>query len=67
MCRLLLEVTELPPLADQRAVLVAAREARITGGWHADNIGPKCAFFFATRVGERIMVGIERDPGRLFR
>lgn len=67
MCGQLLERSELPPRADQRAILVAAREARIADGWHADEIGPRCAQFFATRAGERIMVGIERDPTRLIR
>jgi hypothetical protein len=67
MCSQLLERTELPPRADQRAVLVAAREARIANGWQADEIGPRCAQFFATRAGERIMVGIERDPKRQIR
>lgn len=62
-----LELTELPPRADQRKILVAAREALIADGWQADDIGPQCAFFFATRGGERIMVGIERDPGRQIR
>lgn len=60
----LLEVTELPALADQRAILTAARATRIAEGWQADEVGPQCAFFFATRAGERIMVAIERDPGR---
>jgi len=60
----LLELTELPSGADQRAALVAAREARIADGWQADEIGPRCAQFFATRGGERVVVGIERDPTR---
>lgn len=64
MCGLLLERHELPPRADQRAALVAAREARIADGWRVDEIGPRCAQFFAVRAGERIMVGIERDPTR---
>jgi hypothetical protein len=67
MCGVLLEVSELPPRADQRAVLATAREARIANGWQAADIGPPCAFFFATRAGERVMVGIERDPGRQIR
>lgn len=67
MCSQLLESTELPPRADQRAVLVAARGARIARGWRVTNIGPQCAFFFASRAGERVMVGIEQDPTRLMR
>ena len=60
-----LEFTELAPLADLRAVLSAARDARITDGWAAEEIGPRCAFFFASRDGERILVGIERrEPWR---
>ena len=59
-----LELTELPPRADQRAVLVAAWNARIAEGWRVTEIGPQCAHFFATRAGERVMVGIEREPTR---
>lgn len=61
-CGQLLESTELPPLADQRAILAAAREARIAEGRRPDEIGVRCSQFFATRDGERIMVGIERNP-----
>jgi hypothetical protein len=64
MCGQLLELTELPPRANQRAVLTAAREARIADGWQVDEVGPHCAHFFATRAGERIMSTIERDPVR---
>lgn len=67
MCGQLLELRELPQRADQRAALVAAREARIADGWQADEIRPRCSQFFATRAGERILVGIERDPCRLIR
>ena len=67
MCGQLLQRTELAPRADQRAILAAAREARIANGWLADEIGPRCSQFFATRGGERVMVGIERDPGRQIR
>jgi hypothetical protein len=63
----LLELTELPPGADQRAALVAAREARIADGWQVDEIGPRCSQFFAARAGERIVVGIEGDPTRQVR
>ena len=66
-CSRLLELTELPPRTDQRAALVAARDARIVDGWQAGDIGPQCAFFFASRAGERVMVCIERDPGRQIR
>lgn len=67
MCGLLLELTELPPRIDQRAVLAMAREARLTDGWQADEIGPRCAHFFATLADKRVIVGIERDPGRQIR
>ncbi len=67
MCSQVRELTELPPRADQRAVLVAARGVRIADGWQADEIGPRCSHFFATRAGERVMVGIEREPWRLIR
>jgi len=55
----MIEFTELAPLTDLRRVLNAAR-ARIAGGWMAEEIGPSCAFFFATRERERILVTIER-------
>jgi len=64
MCRQLLERAELAPRADQRAILVAAREERIADGWQADEIGPRCSHFFATRGCERVMVGVERDATR---
>lgn len=67
MCGQLLESTELAPRAEQRAILAAAREARIADGWKADEIGPRCSQFFATLAGERVMVGIERDPAREIR
>ena len=67
MCGQLLAIAELPPRVNQRAALVAAREARIADGWQADEIGPRCAQFFAVRDGERIVVGIERDPTREIR
>ena len=67
MCSHVLELTELLPFTDQRAVLVAARDARIAQGRQADDIGPRCAHFFATRAGERVMVGIEREPTRQIR
>ena len=62
-----LGLSELPPRADQRAILVAARETRIAEGWQADDIGPQSAHFFATRAGERVMVGIEREQTRQIR
>jgi hypothetical protein len=67
MCSQLLERHELPPRADQRAALEAARAARIADGWRADEIGSRCSQFFATRAGQRIVVGIERDPSREIR
>lgn len=67
MCSRLVERTGLPPRADQRAILAAAREARIADGWQADEIGPRCSHFFATRGGERVMVGIEREPNARLR
>lgn len=67
VCSQVLELIELRPLADQRTVLVAARETRIVEGWQADGIGPRSSHFFATRAGERVMVGIEREPTRHIR
>jgi hypothetical protein len=66
MCGGLIELTELPPRADQRAVLMAAREARVAAGWRAGDIGSS-AVFFAERAGERVAVAIERDPTRQIR
>ena len=57
-----LESAELPARADLRAVLTAARDARIADGWLAEDIGPVCSFFFASRDGRRVLVGIERIP-----
>jgi len=59
----MVESIELPPRSDLRAVLNAARDARMAAGWAAGDIGPRCAFFFASRDGKRVLVGIERrDP-----
>lgn len=58
-----LESVKLAPRADLRAILNAAREARIAEGWVADTIGRRCSFFFCTRGGIRLEVGIfRRDP-----
>jgi hypothetical protein len=56
------ESTPLEPLADLRAVLTAAREARIADGWECEDIGPCVAFFFCSRAGVREMVSIEMRP-----
>ena len=56
------ESTPLEPSADLRAVLTAAREARIAEGWECEDIGSCVAFFFCTREGVRQMVSIERCP-----
>jgi hypothetical protein len=42
-----IESTELAPGSDLRA------------GWLADDIGPTCRFFFATRSGIRVRVAVE--------
>jgi len=57
-----LEGTELEHRTDLRAVLTAARHERIASGWAAEDIGAVCSFFFASRAGERVLVGIERLP-----
>jgi hypothetical protein len=59
-----IESTELAPETDLRVALTAAREARIAAGWTADDIGPACGFFFASRDGARVRVGIERAQPR---
>ena len=41
----MIESTELAPETDLRAVLTAARDARIAAGWLADDIGPAWGFF----------------------
>jgi len=55
---------ELPPLADLRAELSTLRGSLISGGWAAEEMGGRCAFFFASRAGERVLAGIERIPPR---
>lgn len=58
-----LESSQLAPGANLRAILQAARAARISSGWGCDDIGPSTGFFFAERAGERIQVCVERfDP-----
>lgn len=65
MLRNSLEVTEIQPHADLRAILTAARDEKIRDGWKCDVIGRCCSFFFATKGGERIEVGIQRaDPAK---
>jgi hypothetical protein len=54
--------TPLEPYADLRAVLTAAREARIAQGWECEDIGSCVAFFFCRRGGVREMVSIEMRP-----
>jgi hypothetical protein len=51
--------TALAPGADLKAVLTAAREARIAQQWDCEEIGPCVAFFFCRRGGVREMVAIE--------
>jgi hypothetical protein len=59
------EVAELAPNVDLRKVLNAARDARIATGWKADPIGPACGFFFCSRSGVRLCIGIEvRAPAQ---
>jgi hypothetical protein len=62
-----LSSAELAPGTDLRAALMAAREARIDEGWAAEDIGPACGFFFASREATRVRVGVEhtlpRNPG----
>ena len=62
-CTRVLEVRPLARRADLRAILNAAREARIAAGWRADPIGRASSSFFCSKDGMRLMVGIERrDP-----
>jgi hypothetical protein len=55
-----LESSQLTPHTDLRATLTAARDARNSSGWQADEICGACSFFFASRAGERVLIGIER-------
>jgi hypothetical protein len=55
-----LESSQLTRYTDLRATLTTARNARISSGWEADQICRVCSFFFASRAGDRIVVGIER-------
>jgi hypothetical protein len=57
-----LESTKLAPGTNLRALLT--RDARIADGWAADNIGPACGFFFASREAKRVRVAVERAPPR---
>jgi hypothetical protein len=58
-----LDLRDLAPGADLRAILTAERERRLADGWAADEIGRCSACFFCTRDGERVEVGIlRRDP-----
>jgi hypothetical protein len=64
----ILDARELAPWADLHGTLTAARSARIAQGWNVGDIGSRCAFFFADRSGERVMVTIEcREPWRQVR
>jgi hypothetical protein len=60
-----LESRELAPGADLRAIITAERNRLLTEGWAADEIGRCSAFFYCTRDGERVEVGIlRRDPSQ---
>jgi hypothetical protein len=53
----------LPPGTALRAVLVAARDARIAAGWAVTDIGRACSVVFCDRDGVRVEIGIQRvDP-----
>jgi hypothetical protein len=59
-----IESSELAPKTDLRAALTAARGARVAAGWFADDIGPACGFFFASREGIRVRVAVEHVSPR---
>ena len=60
-----LEVRELPPRADLRAILMAARQARVNDGWEATELGRVDSAFFCSHGGVRLQVGIQRcDPAQ---
>jgi hypothetical protein len=59
----LLESQELPPGANLRGILAAAREDRIAAGWDCGEVGFACSGFNCTRDGVRLYVGIRTaDP-----
>ena len=58
------ESQELSARTDLRGVLNGERDARIAEGWAAEDIGARCAFFFAVKDGERVLIGIERIAPR---
>lgn len=60
-----IEFTEVAVGTDLRATLTAERARYVADGWTADDIGRCCSFFFATRAGERVEVGINRHDPRL--
>jgi len=57
------EITPLPRMANIREILEKKRSDHIADGWAAEEIGRRCTFFFCSKDGTRVMVGIEkRDP-----
>lgn len=58
-----LESLQLPPGTDLRAILVTARDARISAGWSVTELGRACSTVFCDRAGVRHEIGIQRvDP-----
>ena len=60
-----LEVTQLEPSTDLRAMVNTARDKRMAEGWQCDEIGRHSSGFFCTKDGVRVLVGIKRvEPGK---
>ncbi|MDB6013138.1 MAG: hypothetical protein JWL65_5388 [Gammaproteobacteria bacterium] len=60
-----IEFTEVAAGTDLRAILTAERARYVADGWTADEIGRCCSFFFASREGVRVEVGINRQDPRV--
>jgi hypothetical protein len=60
-----IEFVEVAAGTDLRATLNAERARYVAQGWAADEIGRYTSFFFCTREGVRVEVGINRHDPRL--
>ena len=60
----LLKSIPIEPNADLRAILTAAREAKMAQGYEVTDIPRLCSFFFYVKDAKKVLVSIERaNPG----